>query len=96
MPNHNSRPEYYNLCVTFGMMIGCRVIENPVAITGDYVWRSYAVGEPGPGQVHKKLGPAWESALHRSGFRVRKGKLEKLKYWPPTCFNAAMKPRNRS
>lgn len=87
MPNQNTRPRYYELCATFGMLIGCRVIDNPLASLHGYVWRSYAVGEEGVGQVHKSIGPAWESALHQSGFRVRGGKLQKIVYDPPYLWN---------
>jgi hypothetical protein len=72
-----ARPIYYELCVTYGMMIGVRVIENPYGQTAfGYAWRSYAVGEDkGPGEVHKTVGTAYESALARSGFVIVRGRL---------------------
>jgi hypothetical protein len=103
MANLNTRPEYYQLCISFGSLIGCRVIDRELAgepMSGisypyGYPYRSYAAGEVrGPGEIHrgphgdlKTIGRAYESALMRSGWRIVKGEMVPWKVSPRRYYN---------
>lgn len=86
MPNQNTRPEYHSQVQTVAMLVGCRVEPNRVGTT--YKWRSWARWENlGPGRVHRTEEGAWESALHRSGVRIRNRVAEHFAYDLPYPYN---------